>query len=118
MSNAVDRLQDEVARRVLAEGKLRTHSHMLDGFFRHTISPLAFMDRYFNFVRVNEAYAKAQGGTPEYFTGKNHFVLDPDPHKRTIFERVVRTRQPCLAHAQPVIHPHDPQRDRKRTRLN
>ena len=77
MQVTIDRLQDEVARRVLAEGKLRKRSQMLEAFFRHTITPLAFLDRSFNFIRVNEAYAKADGKTPEYFVGRNHFMLYP-----------------------------------------
>ena len=54
---------------------MQKSSQMLEGFFEHTITPLAFMDRDFNFIRVNEAYARADGKTPEYFVGKNHFEL-------------------------------------------
>jgi PAS domain S-box-containing protein len=60
----VNQLRQEVARRVEAEGKLRESGQMLEGFFQHTITPLAFMDRDFNFVRVNEAYARADRKTP------------------------------------------------------
>ena len=75
LTTTVDRLHDEVARRVAAEGRLRRRSQMLEGFFQHTITPLAFLDRHFTFVRVNEAYARADGKDPEYFIGKNHFDL-------------------------------------------
>lgn len=112
MRSTIDRLQDEVARRVLAEGKLRKRSQMLEAFFRHTITPLAFMDRSFNFIRVNEAYAKADGKTPEYFAGRNHFMLFPDVQMREIFEQVVRTRQPYRAYARPFTYPDGPQRVR------
>jgi PAS domain S-box-containing protein len=110
MRVTIDRLQDEVARRVLAEGKLRGRSQMLEAFFQHTITPLAFLDRSFNFIRVNEAYAKADGKTPEYFVGRNHFILYPDPEMREIFLRVVRTRQPYRAHAKSFVYPDGPQR--------
>jgi PAS domain S-box-containing protein len=109
MRDTVDRLQDEVVRRVLAEGKLRKSVQMLEGFFQHTITPLAFMDRHFNFVRVNDAYARADGKTPEFFKGKNHFVLYPHDENRTIFENVVRTGQPHRAHAQVFVYPDKPQ---------
>lgn len=105
MAATIDRLQDEVTRRVLAEGKLRKRSQMLEAFFRHTITPLAFLDRSFNFIRVNEAYAKADNKTPGYFVGRNHFLLYPDTQLREIFERVVRTREPYRAFAKPFTYP-------------
>ncbi len=110
LTTTVDRLQDEVARRVLAEGKLRKHSQMLEGFFQHTITPLAFLDRRFNFVRVNEAYARADGKDPQHFVGKNHFELYPHEENQAIFERVVRTKQPYRTFARPFIYPYAPER--------
>ncbi len=106
----IDRLQDQVGRRILAEGKLRKHSQMLEGFFQHTIAPLAFMDRHFNFIRVNEAYARADDRTPESFVGKNHFALYPNEENQAIFEQVVRTGRPYFARAKPFIYPDHPER--------
>ena len=105
MRATIDRLQDEMTRRVLAEGKLRKGSQMLEAFFRHTITPLAFLDRSFNFIRVNEAYAKADNKTPDYFVGRNHFMLYPDAEMRDIFYQVVRTKRQYLAHARPFTYP-------------
>jgi PAS domain S-box-containing protein len=110
LMTTVDRLQDEVARRVLAEGKLRRNSRMLEGFFQHTITPLAFLDANFRFVRVNEAYAKADGKSVDYFTGRNHFDLYPHDENRAIFEQVVKTKEPFRAYAKPFVYPDDPQR--------
>lgn len=67
-----------MARRVLAEGALRKQSRMLEGFFRHTITPLAFLDRHLRYVRVNEAYARTKGKAPEYFVGEAASLL-PSP---------------------------------------
>lgn len=106
---SVDRLQDEVVRRVLAEGKLRKSSRLLEAFFQHTIAPLAFLDRQFNFVRVNDAYARAQGKTPEFFTRKNYFSLYPSEEDRTIFEQVVRTKEPYQAYAKLFAFCNNPQ---------
>jgi PAS domain S-box-containing protein len=106
---SVDRLQDEVVRRVLAEGKLRKSSRLLEAFFQHTIAPLAFLDRQFQFVQVNEAYARAQGQTPEFFVRKNYFSLYPSEEDRTIFEHVVRTKQPYQAYAKLSPFSHRPQ---------
>ncbi len=110
LRDTIDRLQDEVARRVLAEGKLRKNSRMLEAFFQHTITPLAFMDKYFNFVRVNEAYARADGKTPEFFIGKNHFALYPHEENQAIFQQVVRTKKPYYAYAKPFTYANNPER--------
>lgn len=99
LRNTIGRLQDEVVRRVLAEGKLRQSSRLLEAFFQHTIAPLAFLDRQFHFVRVNEAYARAQGQTPEFFVHKDYFELYPGEEDRAIFEHVVQTKQPYQAYA-------------------
>jgi PAS domain S-box-containing protein len=110
LRDTVERLQEEVVRRVLAEGNLRRRSQMLEAFFEHTITPLVFLDRYFNFVRVNKAYAQAAGEDPASFPGKNYFVLRPHDEDRPIFEQVVRTKQAYFAHARPFADPHNPQR--------
>ena len=105
LKDTVDRLQEEVGRRTLAEETLRKRSQMLEAFFQHTITPLAFLDRHFHFVRVNEAYAKADGREPEYFVGKNSFALYPHDENRQIFEQVTRTKQPYFAFAKPFAFP-------------
>jgi PAS domain S-box-containing protein len=110
LTTTIDRMHDEVARRVLAESRLRTRSQMLEGFFQHTITPLAFLDQHFNFLRVNEAYAHAEGKDPEYFTGKNHFDLYPDPENQAIFEDVVQSKRPYRAYAKPFNYAGTPHR--------
>jgi len=109
LTQTVDRLYHEVSRRILAEGTLRKRSQMLEAFFEHTIAPMAFMNWCFDFVRVNEAYAKSSGKDPEYFVGRNYFALYPDAQTQAIFERVVRTHQPYRAYATPLQRAEDPQ---------
>lgn len=110
LGNAVRRLEEEVARRRLAEKSLRERSQLLEGFFHHTITPLAFMDRQFNFVQVNDAYAKVDDKVPEDFLGKNHFELYPNAENRAIFEEVVRTKRSYHALAKPFVYPEHPER--------
>ncbi len=110
LTTTVDQLQGEMVLRALVEDELRERSQMLEAFFQHTITPLAFMDREFNFIRVNEAYARAGGLTPEQFVGRNHFDLYPDEENRAIFEQVVRTRQPYRAYARPLNYASEPER--------
>jgi PAS domain S-box-containing protein len=88
----------------------RQQAQMLEAFFRDTIAPVAFLDRHFNFVRVNTAYAKAAGKDPDYFVGKNHFALYPHEENQTLFEQTVRTQRPYHAHAQPFTYPDQPAR--------
>ncbi len=68
------------------------------------------MDRDFNFVRVNKAYAEAGGRPAEDFAGKNHFDLYPHEESETIFRRVIETGKPYTANAKPFEHPDQPER--------
>jgi len=52
---------------------------------------VAYLDTDFNFVRVNEAYARAAGHTPEFFFRKNHFGLYPNAKNEMLFRKVVET---------------------------
>ncbi len=95
------RLQAEVVRRASVEDELRAQSRMLEAFFQHTVTPLAFLDPDFNYVRINQAYAEAAGKDPEYFVAQNYFALHPSEENRLIFEQVRRTQQPYHAYAKP-----------------
>jgi len=110
LRDALGRLQGEMAGRAVVEMELRKQSQMLEAFFRHTITPLAFLDRHFNFVRVNAAYADAAGKRPEYFVGKNYFALYPHAETQAIFEQTVRGLQAYRAYAQPFTYPDQPER--------
>jgi len=100
---------ESVGRRTLAEAARRKQSQMLEGFFRYTITPLAFLDRRLRYVRVNDAYARTNGKTPEYFPGRDYFALHSDPQARAIFEQVMHARRPYLVHARPHVRPDDPE---------
>jgi PAS domain S-box-containing protein len=86
---------------------LTERSRYLDAFFRHAITPLVFLDRDFNFIQVNEAYAQACQRSVDEFPGHNHFEFYPSEIK-AIFEDVVRTRQPYRAVARPFVFPDHP----------
>jgi PAS domain S-box-containing protein len=100
------------------EDVLRRRSQMLEAFFQHTIAPLAFLDRDFNFVRVNEAFARGDGKDPDFFIGRNLFTLYPPDGNRAIFERVVQTKQAYRAYAVRYVFPDAPQRERGATYWN
>jgi PAS domain S-box-containing protein len=71
---------------------------------------LVYLDRDFNFVRVNETYARGCGYTPEEMVGKNHFALYPHPENGAIFARVRDTGIPAEYHDKPFEFPDQPQR--------
>ena len=71
---------------------------------------LVYLDRNFNFVRVNEAYAKTCGYTPEKMIGKNHFALYPHEENESIFKRVRDTGVPAEFRDKPFVFPDQPER--------
>ena len=66
---------------------------------------LVFLDRDFNFVRVNKAYAKTCGYRPEDMIGKNHFALYPGEDVEAVFKRVRDTGVPTRFHDRPFVFP-------------
>jgi len=79
-----------------------------DCFFEITF-PIAILDKNFDFVIVNEAYAALDECDPSFFPGKNHFDLYPSDAKE-IFERVVKTGEPYQTYAHPFIYANNPER--------
>ncbi len=101
LERTVAQLEDEVQRRVEVEEKLQDRSRLLEGFFRHTIAPLAFMDRDFRLIRVNEAFARIFARKPEDFVGRHYFSFDLSEETRSDFERAVQAKQTFHAFARP-----------------
>jgi PAS domain S-box-containing protein len=71
---------------------------------------LVYLDRDFNFVCVNKAYAKTCGYKPEEMIGKNHFALYPNEENEAIFKRVRDTGVPAEFHDKPFVFPDQPER--------
>ncbi len=99
----------DITGRKRAEEALREQSRLFEAFFNHTITPLVFLDPEFNFLRVNEAYARACRRSVADFTGRNHFELYPHPENQAIFAEVVRTKTPHVALAKPFVFPDHPE---------
>jgi PAS domain S-box-containing protein len=93
----------------LAENMLLDKSRQMDAFFNHTITPLVFLDKEFNFIQVNEAYAKACQRDISEFAGHNHFEFYPHEENQHIFERVVKTKTPYQTFAKPFSFPDHPE---------
>lgn len=84
-------VNQDITDRRLYEKKLSNTNQLLEKFFLSINTLIAYLDRDFNFIRVNEMYASYGGHPPAYFIGKNHFDLYPHPENQAIFQRVVET---------------------------
>ncbi len=77
--------------------------------FTTGLIPFVILDRDFNFVRVNEAYAKACRKKVDDFPGHNHFEFFPNRENEAIFRKVVRHRKPFRVKAKPFSFPDHPE---------
>ncbi len=68
------------------------------------------MDKNFNFLRVNKAYAEADDKNISYFVGKNHFELYPNKENEKIFREVINSGKPFYIRGKPFIYPNNPER--------
>ncbi|KAF0144743.1 MAG: PAS/PAC sensor hybrid histidine kinase [Nitrospirae bacterium] len=100
-------LQAALTERKRLEEAIKAQTKRFETFFDNSITPLAFLDKNFNFIRVNKAYADADKKEISYFPGRNHFELYPSDAK-TIFEEVVRTKTAFQAFAMPFVYPDHP----------
>jgi len=85
--------------------ELRKTYTLLENAFNATQVLYAHMDKDFNFIQVNKAYADAGGFNTRYFMGKNHFSLYPNDENQAIFQQVVETSQAYSVNAKAFINP-------------
>jgi PAS domain S-box-containing protein len=100
----------DITERKRAEQTLHTMTQQLETLFSTVHISLAYMDRAFTFLCVNQTYAAADEHDPDFFVGKNHFALYPNAKNEAIFRRVVETGQPYTAYACPFVYPLNPER--------
>jgi PAS domain S-box-containing protein len=93
-----------------AEESLLQSRVLQERFFDSIDTLIAYLDRDFNFIRVNDAYAKAGGHTPDYFMGRNHFDLFSHAENQTIFQQVVETGEAFSVAERPFVYPDYPER--------
>ena len=91
----------------LLERERRLLQAMIDGARNYH---LVYLDRDFNFVHVNEAYAKTCGYMPNELVGKNHFDLYPDKENEAIFVSVRDSGIAVEFHDKPFVFPDQPER--------
>ena len=101
----------DITERKKAEKTLQVEHDLLQDIMNGAKnSHLVYLDRNFNFVRVNEAYAQTCGYRPEEMIGKNHFDLYPHEENEAIFSHVRDTGEMVEYHDKPFEFPDQPER--------
>ncbi len=107
---AMGPLIGEAVHRFDMEDSLRQSNELLERTFESIDLHLAHMDRDFNFIRVNRGYAEVDGQKPDYYVGKNHFALFPNPENERLFHKVVETGEAYSVLAKPFKYAYNPER--------
>lgn len=101
----------DITQRIISEKTLENERNLLQDVMNGAKnSHLVYLDRDFNFVRVNEAYANTCGYNVDEMIGKNHFDLYPHLENEAIFKKVVDTGEPVEYHNKPFEFPDQPER--------
>lgn len=104
-------LMRDITERKKMERKLQRERDLLQAVMDGAKnSHLVYVDNDFNFVQVNDTYARSCGYSAEEMIGKNHFHLYPDDEVKAIFVRARDTGEPFEAHDKPFEFPDQPSR--------
>ncbi|MFB3882557.1 MAG: sensor histidine kinase [Armatimonadota bacterium] len=101
--------QAQLARR-RAEQALARQVNLLEAIAENTDAHLVYLDRDFNFIWVNTAYAEACRRSRDEFIGHNHFEFYPHEENEAIFRRVRDTGEPARFIEKPFVFPDMPER--------
>lgn len=80
-------------------------STLIEKIFNNTHLAIAILDKDFNFIKVNEQYAKTDNRSVDEFPGVNLFTYYPNDEAEAIFKSVVRTKQSYQIRGRPLIYP-------------
>jgi len=94
-------VNEDITQRKQYEEALIQKNELIQKVFNSIDVLIAYMDRDFNFIEVNEAYAQAGGQSLEFYPGKYIFDLFPSIENEVIFKRVVETGIPYTITEQP-----------------
>ncbi len=111
MQQALEMAYDELEIKVRQRTAELTKAYeLLEKMFANIHILAAYMDRDFNFIRVNKAYADAYGRDPEFYVGKNHFALFPNEENEAVFRKVVETGETYIVYEKPFTYAGHPER--------
>jgi PAS domain S-box-containing protein len=100
----------DITERKKMEDALWKANGLLESMFSTIDMHIVYLDKNFNFIRVNRAYAETCHHPEDFFPGKNHFDLYPNAENEAIFREVVLTGKPFLVTAKPLKFPDQPER--------
>ena len=78
----------DISERKSIETRIKMKKDILEIIMENIRTGVAYLDRDFNFMNVNSAYAKESGFTKEDIVGQNHFELFPNKENEDIFHNV------------------------------
>ncbi len=99
-TSRIQELETEIIKLRLEVEKRKKSEAVLEAFFNNTVSSVVILDRNYNYIRVNEAFAKACSRDVSDYPGHNHFEFYPSDYKE-IFDYVVKTKEIYKAFASP-----------------
>jgi PAS domain S-box-containing protein len=76
--------------------EIKQKNNLLKRIFSNTHILIAYLDKNFNFIQVNNTYANYNKKIIDYYIGKNYFKLFPDNKYEKIFKQVVKTGKPYI----------------------
>jgi PAS domain S-box-containing protein len=103
-----ERLTKEIERHKKTSQDLIQNTELLETVFATTHFMIAYMDKDFRFIKVNQAYADTAGQPADFFKGKNHFELYPNAENELIFRQVRETGEPYNVLEKPFEYPDHP----------
>jgi PAS domain S-box-containing protein len=110
LAQVIADLAEGSLRRRRAEEALERERSLLSSVLHATDVMLVYLDRDFDFVWVNAAYATTSNMRPDELVGKNHFALYPHAENEAIFRRVRDTGEPVFHKDKPFEFPDQPGR--------
>ena len=108
LSHLNSSLLNEIKAREIVENSIKEASRLLELFFKYTLDSVVLLDKNFNFIKVNEVYARSCSRDISFFPGKNHFEIYPSDFELTAKE-VVETKKPFFTTARPFVFPDHPE---------
>ncbi|TFG05696.1 MAG: PAS domain-containing sensor histidine kinase [Promethearchaeota archaeon] len=100
----------DISERKKLERSLIESNNFLNSILDNTSILIAYLDRNFNFIKVNRAYAVADQKEIDYFPGKNHFDLYPNQENEEIFKQVIDRGTPYQIFGKPFEYADNPER--------
>jgi PAS domain S-box-containing protein len=90
--------------------ELQVEREQLRTMIEQAGTAIVILDRDFNFLVVNSAYAQATGRNADELIGLNHFALYPHDENEAIFRQARDSGEPVEYRAKPFEFPDQPER--------